>query len=289
MWLMLRTAILCLALVLPALPQGVAARNISTIRMESPSLGQERSVNVLLPTDYETSTRRYPVLYLLHGLGDNHTMWSMRSNVSEYAAHQPIIIVMPDGSKSWYVNSAADSKARFEDFIVKDLVAYVDSHYRTLPHRRSRAVAGLSMGGYGALLLGLKHPDVYSAIGAFSGAIGIAHEPPIVNPGAGAEHLRHRQDVAPLFGPPGSPQRREYDPFAVLDKVVPADMPMLYLACGGQDFLLGDNRAFVDQLSARKIPYEYREVAPRIHSWDFWDDQIRIFLGLLRHQPGFRP
>jgi S-formylglutathione hydrolase FrmB len=66
-------------------------------------------------------------------------------------------------------------------------------------------------------------------------------------------------------------------------------MPMLYLACGGQDFLIGDNRAFVDLLATRKIPYEYREISPRVHSWDFWDDQIGIFLGLLRQQPGFRP
>ena len=289
MWLMLRVAILCLVLTLPALSQGVAARNVTAIRFHSPSLGQERSVSVLLPTGYDASTRRYPVLYLLHGLGDDHTIWALRTNLSAYAARHAILIVMPDASQSWYVNSAVDPQARFEDFIVKDLIDYVDGHYRTLPLRRSRAVAGLSMGGYGALFLGLKYPATFAAIGAFSGAIGIAHEPPIANPGADAERLRRRQAIAPLFGPAGSLQRREHDPFLLLDKVPPADMPMLYLACGGQDFLIGDNRAFVDLLATRKIPYEYREISPRVHSWDFWDDQIRIFLGLLRQQPGFRP
>jgi len=285
---MLRAAVLPFVLSVSALPEGVTARNVAAIRIPSAALGQERSVNILLPVDYETSTRRYPVLYLLHGLGDDHTIWALRTNLTAYAAHHDILVVMPDASRSWYVNSAVDPQARFEDFIVKDLVAYVDAHYRTLPLRRSRAVAGLSMGGYGALLLGLKHHRTFAAIGSFSGAIGIAHEPLIVNPGMDAEHLHRHQEISALFGPLGSAERRERDPFAWLDKVPAAEMPLLYLACGGQDFLIGDNRAFVDLLSSRKIPYEYREISPRVHSWDFWDDQIRIFLDLLRQQPAFQ-
>ncbi|MCL5746372.1 MAG: esterase family protein, partial [Acidobacteria bacterium] len=135
--------------------EGIAGKNVRTVKFQSESLGQERAFNILLPADYDSSTRRYPTLYLLHGLGDDHTAWAYMTNLSGYAVHHNIIIVMPDASKSWYVNSAADPKARFEDMIVKDLIPFVDSHYRTIPLPRSRAVAGLSMGGYGAAFLGL--------------------------------------------------------------------------------------------------------------------------------------
>lgn len=266
------------ALLAPAadVKTGVAAKNITTLRFQSESLGQERAVNVLLPLDYETSTSRYPTLYLLHGLGDDHTAWSFMTNLSGYAARHKTIVVMPDAGRSWYVNNAANPKERFEDFIVKDLVPFIDSHYRTIPLRRARAVAGLSMGGYGASFLGLKHYRLFGAIGAFSGAVGIAHEPP----DAPDLNQRMQQEIQPHFGPANSGARRERDPFALLEKVPAPEIPVLYIACGGQDFLLKQNRDFIQLLSEKKIPYEYREISPRVHSWDFWDEQIRVFLDL---------
>src|SRR2546423_2229183 len=130
------------------------------------------------------------------------------TNVSGYAAHHKIIIVMPDGSKSFYVNSAADPRAKFEDFIVKDLIVYVDSHYRTVPLPRARAVAGLSMGGYGALFLGLKDYKKFSAVGSFSGAVALAHDPP--PPASGTtDAARRTQEMQALFGPAGSTERQD--------------------------------------------------------------------------------
>ena len=164
---------------------------------KSEALGAERWFNILLPTDYETSTNRYPVLYLLHGFGDDHTAWSYMTNLSGYAARHKMIIVMPDAAKSFYVNSASDPKAKFEDFIVKDLIPYVDANYRTIPLRRSRAVAGLSMGGYGAAFLGLKHYKKFAAIGSFSGAIGISRGIP-----EGRQADNTQRDNA-VFGMPG--------------------------------------------------------------------------------------
>lgn len=145
--------------------QGVAAKNITIVKFQSESLGQERSFHILLPLDYESSTRRYPALYLLHGYGQSGGSWSYMTNLSGYAARHKLIIVMPDASNSWYVNGVADPTARFEDYIMKDLIAYVYSHYRTVPLPRSRAVAGLSMGGYGAAFLGLKHYRLFTAMG----------------------------------------------------------------------------------------------------------------------------
>jgi putative tributyrin esterase len=265
--------------------QGVPAKNIQTVKFQSDSVNEQRSFNILLPLDYETSVRRYPVLYLLHGYGDDNTAWSYMTDLSSYAAQHEIIIVMPDGSKSWFVNYANDPKSRFEDYIVKDLVGYVDSHYRSIPLPRSRAIAGLSMGGYGAVFLGLKHYDKFSAIGSFSGAIAIArgdHD----NRNAGKDR-EFQEELQMRFGPKGSPARAERDPFVLFDKVPAARMPYLYIACGGQDELVKENRDFVAMLAAKKIPYEYREVSPRIHAWDFWDDNVRIFLGLLQRRAGF--
>lgn len=260
---------------------GPVGANVSTVRVPSESLGQERAVNILLPADYEKATRRYPVLYLLHGLGDDHSAWALMTNLSGYAAAHAMIIVMPDAGRSFYVNSAADPKARFEDFIIKDLILYVDSHYRTIPLRRARAVAGLSMGGYGAAFLGLKHYRRFAAIGAFSGALGLSR--PDYRPAE--ERLK---ELGPLFGPPRSAARAERDPFLLLEKVPPAEMPDIYLACGGQDFLIEQNREFVKLLGEKKIAYEYREISPRVHSWDFWDDHIDVFLDRLSAREDWR-
>jgi putative tributyrin esterase len=213
---------------------GVPAGNVHTVTFQSAALGQERAYNIVLPSGYEKSPRRYGVLYLLHGLGDNHMMWSLRSNVGAYAERSGVIVVMPDASRSFYVNSAADEKARFEDYIVKDVVDHVDAHYRTLPVRRSRALAGLSMGGYGAMFLGLKHYRRFGAIGAFSGALGASHDGSEGTSDTGRP-LRRRAEIEALFGAPGSATRRERDPFLWVEKVPAAEMPFLYLACGGQD------------------------------------------------------
>jgi S-formylglutathione hydrolase FrmB len=266
--------------------KGVAASNIKTVSFQSEALGELRHFNILLPADYDTSTRRYPTLYLLHGYGDDHTAWSYMTNLSHYAARHRILVVMPDASKSFYVNSASDPKAKFEDYIVKDLIGYVDCHFRSIPLPRARAVAGLSMGGYGAAFLGLKHWQTYAAMGLFSGALGIAHQMPATP--ANADAARRTARMMSPFGPAGSPERAVRDPFALLEKVPPANMPMIYIACGGQDFLLAQNRAFVELLAEKQIPYEYREVSPRIHEWDFWDDQIRIFLDMIARLPGFQ-
>lgn len=254
--------------------RSVAARNIATVTFQSESLGEQRSFNVLLPLDYETSTSRYPVLYLLHGYSDDHTAWSYMTNLSGYAAERRVIVVMPDASRSFYVNSAADPRARFEDFIIKDLISYVDSHYRTIPLKRARAVAGLSMGGYGAVFLGLKHFKLFSAVGALSAVVGIAHE-------TAPQGLAASPAIQALFGPVGSPERQERDPYALLERVPPAEMPLLYIACGGQDILIQQSRDFVQMLAGKKIPYQYREVSPRVHYWDFWDEQIDVFLDIL--------
>ena len=260
------------------------AKNVRELKIKSEALGEDRNAHILLPPDYDSSTRRYPVLYLLHGLGDDHKAWAYMTNLSGYAAAHQLIIVMPDAGRSWYVNSASDPKAKFEDFIAKDLITFADSNFRTIPLPRARAIAGLSMGGYGASFIGLKHYKKFAAIGSFSGAVAFSRS---ATPSGDAAAQQRARAFDAIFGAQGSKEREERDPFLLLEKVPAAEMPMLYIACGGQDFLLQQNRDFVKLLAEKKIPYEYREISPRAHTWDFWDDNIKIFLSLLSHKQGF--
>jgi S-formylglutathione hydrolase FrmB len=227
--------------------------------------------SILLPDSYANSRQRYPVLYLLHGGGQDHTAFATRSWFRALAAKE-MIIVTPSVGESWYVNSVADPKAKYEDFVVKDLIEYIDGHYRTVASRDGRAVAGISMGAWGAMLLGLKHPQVFGAIGALSAPYGISRQDPKMDMTSRTQQR---------FGAPETPERRERDPGSLVATLSLDSAPMLYLACGNQDLFVADNRAFVQRLTARKIPYEYRELSPFGHSWDLWDGQLVIFIDLM--------
>ena len=146
---------------IPPPPADIAPAVVVTV--PSGSLGSGQIATILLPASYAQSSRRYPVLYLLHGGGQDHTAFATRSWFRALASRE-MIVVTPGVGDSWYVNSAADPKAKYEDFVVKDLVEFVDSRYRTVASREGRAVAGVSMGAWGAMLLGLKHPESFGAI-----------------------------------------------------------------------------------------------------------------------------
>jgi S-formylglutathione hydrolase FrmB len=238
------------------------------VQVPSAALNEKRAVTVLLPTDYAQSGRRYPVLYLLHGGGQDHTAFATRPWFAAQAS-RGIIIVTPNAGESWYVNSVVDPEAKFEDFVVKDLVSHIDANYRTIASRQGRAVAGVSMGGWGAMLLGLKHHQAFGAVGALSAPYLISRQSPNMD-------MTVREQQA--FGKPGSPERLERDPVSLLAAVPLESVPTLYLASGNQDIFVIDNRRFVERLTERKIPYEYREVSPRGHSWDLWDDQLVSFI-----------
>ena len=126
---------------------------------------------VFLPRGYETSVKRYPTLYLLHGLYGDFQNWSSKTNLATWAENLELVIAMPDAGDSWYVNSATNESDRFEDYIVRDFVAEVDANFRTIPERRARAIAGLSMGGYAAMNFSLKHTQLFSFVGAISAAL----------------------------------------------------------------------------------------------------------------------
>ena len=147
---------------------------VETVRFQSKLVNTTLPYNVILPTDYDTSrTTRYPVLYLLHGLTGHYSDWVARTNVADYAAEYRMIVVMPEGNDSWYTDSATVTTDKYESYILKELIPDVQQRYRTIEARYGRSIAGLSMGGYGAIKFGLKSPSTFVFAASMSGAFGV--------------------------------------------------------------------------------------------------------------------
>src|SRR6188768_1123594 len=210
----------------------------------SAALGRTMKYRVLLPADYATSGGQYKTLYLLHGLTGDYMDWSTRTDLARIAHGLPLVIVMPDGENAWYTN-AADKGPRFEDYIADDLVKDVESKYRVIRSRYGRAIAGLSMGGYGALKIALKRPTVFAAAGGFSSALGVT------DPAFGDRMPAYRDQLLKIYGPPGSETRAANDILLVADKARPESAPAIYFDCGTSDGLITSNRDLAAVLQKR--------------------------------------
>lgn len=240
----------------------------------SSSLTRDMHYRVLLPATYEAGGR-FPVLYLLHGLYGDYMNWDTRTRLEEYAKGINVIVVMPDADDSWYTNSVTAPADKFEDYIVKDLISEIDEKYRTLRDRHTRAIAGLSMGGYGSIKFGLKHPELFVFAGSLSGAFNTAHDLDTLRP-------EFRAKLLEVFGNEGSPTRAENDVFSLSNAPPRAMLPYFYVACGTSDFFLETNRAFAKQLSSKKLEYEYHETSGG-HDWDYWDRELQPMLQAVVH------
>jgi putative tributyrin esterase len=245
-----------------------------TVRITSPSMGNtEYAFAVLLPTGYDTSSRRYPVLFLLHGGGQTHTAFPSRAWFTREAAAREMIVVLPNGGRSFFANAAGLPDARYEDLIASDLVQYMDTHYRTLATREGRAIAGISMGGFGSALIALRHPDLFGTAGPLSAPLASAR-----TGGDGRSRV--------IFGAPDSDESRARDPLTLVTQLVPDTAPYFYVACGLDDSLLGASREFDRLLSDRHLPHRYVEV-PGGHTWAVWDEQLKAFFDVLAARPGW--
>jgi S-formylglutathione hydrolase FrmB len=237
---------------------------------------------IYLPFDYETSNRYYPVLYLLHGYTDNDMAWIQFGEANMIADEAiagreipPMIIVMPDGGVSWYINNYNDS-VRYEDFFFKEFIPYIESHYRIRTERRYRGIAGLSMGGYGTLVYALKHPDMFAACAAFSA--GIRTEEEFIN----MKSDQWDKKFSIVYGPDLKGKGRitqhlsDNDP---LNIVKTADISKIksvriYLDCGDDDYFFKGNSTFHILLRDLNIPHEYR-VRDGGHHWSYWRSGLK--------------
>jgi len=259
------------AVALLLVTQAAAPHVRRDVRFESAALRREVPYRVLLPADYESSRRRYPVLYLLHGLDGSYANWTERTRVAEYAAGHNLIIVTPEGANSWYLNWHEGDTERWEDYIVRDLIAEIDARYRTVQSRDGRYIAGLSMGGYGAMRLGLTHPHLFAVAASFSGAFHVAR----LETYGWTDGLR--AEFARAFGPAGGAHRASHDLMLSVRNANARLQPLLYFDCGTEDPFLAANREFAQALRGAGFAYVYREY-PGAHNWAYWNERIAEFL-----------
>lgn len=287
------------------------AGRVQVDTLSSASLGTRKQFVVYLPPSYDREpTRRYPVAYYLHGLGGNEWNWVRQGRLdavmdSLVAAGGPeMLVVMPDGDDSWYTTwnalvTAADCQRdtvrrepaasycvpwpHYDEYVARDLVARVDSTYRTRADRRHRGVAGLSMGGYGAMSLALRYPDVYSAAASHSGVVApllinagpfTAQTPPRWTGSVDSLAARWRgywTTIPTAFGRDTIGWWAR-DPGRLAQRLRDRDrrqLPALFLDVGVDDVTREQNRALHFTLDGLRIPHAYAEW-PGVHDWRYW-------------------
>ena len=231
------------------------------------------SCTVVLPEN--AGPGPFPVFYLLHGLSDDHTAWTRRTSLERYVEGLPLIVVMPDGGRGWYTDSSVEPAGAFETFLVQDLIGFIDRTFQTRADRGSRVIAGLSMGGYGAVKLALKFPELFCAAASHSGAL--------VNPDDRGETYRG-SELHRIFG--DSPAGGRNDVYALAERLGAGQRPALRIDCGSEDYLLACNRRFHRHLDGLAIPHEYAEF-PGGHDWTYWGRARAGNHRFLRANPGF--
>lgn len=248
----------------------------TVIHIESKALGKFVPTTVVLPKGYWQSSQRYPVLYLLHGAFGKHTDWFLNSGLAAYVADLPLIVVLPDAQgDSFYQNSPRFGN--YQTYFEQELMPEIDSTFRTIAARDSRAIAGLSMGGYGAWRLALDNPTKFCAAASLSGVVGwgVTPNPALTNFAKTLFPRDPEQNVAAgsvlariekLTGPKGEWRG-----------------PALWFDCGKDDFLIEGNRDMERRLLEKGLPFEFAEFEGA-HTWPYWDEHLRDVLNFtLRH------
>ncbi len=241
-------------------------------------LGLSVSAHVLIPqpaagqigmTGGRRRERR-PTLYLLHGLSDDHTIWMRRTSIERYAAAKSLAVVMPAVGRSFYQDMAAGG--RYWTYLSEELPRLMQEFFPLSMEREENFTAGLSMGGYGALRLGLSYPERYAAAASFSGALDVARACRTAGrPGSRVSAA----EIAAMFGPELRPEGTAADLWHLAEQVAAtASQPKLFLACGTEDGLLDENRSFRDHLQRLDLKHSYAE-SPGAHEWGYWDEQIQ--------------
>lgn len=254
----------------------------------SEALGMCVSCDVILPQKASagqigmasgTRGEKHPVLWLLHGASDNHTIWQRRTSIERYAAPLGLAVVMPNVHLSRYADMAHGGK--YYTYIAKELPEKMRDFFPLSDKREDNFIAGLSMGGEGCLKIGLSNPDKYAAIGCLSA--GLRNETPqlLQNPVRNARNERIYGDRV-LEG-------TEEDSIGNAKRLVEAGgpFPRIFHACGDNDFLLESahaTRDFFMGMPGNPFDYTYVE-APGAHTWEFWDEHIQDFLRFIKLSP----
>jgi len=237
--------------------------SLITVHFRSQGIGRETAINLLVPDE---GTGPFPVLLLLHGLGGAYDSYVRSHNIENLLRGRPILAVMPDGGRSFYANDVRPGGLRYEDHIIQDVLGYVERVFPARRDREGRALVGISMGGYGALLLALRHSDLFCATASLSGSTYFAHEP----------SERHKDDDVGYLA--ASLPREANDLFYLAARHAEAGKPLaIRQSCGTEDFLYATNLAFHRHLEALGIAHEWVE-HPGAHDQATWDVQLPLAL-----------
>lgn len=261
-------------------PQLAVGVRMQDVTFHSKALNRDMVYRVFLPAKIGAG-KRLPVVYLLHGCGSGFRDWSNYSDVAKYAAlgegKAGLILVMPEGGCSYYVNAAEKPEDKYEDYLVNDVITDVEGRFAAATGRENRAIVGVSMGGFAAVKLALTRPELFAFAGAISPAIDVPSRH--FNLRRWSQSARFRS----IFGPDGSESRKNSDPFVLVKIADPAQTPYLYITAGEQEPLLEPNKRFAALLKQRGFAYEFHTKHGG-HDWNEWDSQIPgCFESLLAH------
>lgn len=253
---------------------------MDNLTMKSKILNMERKYAVYLPPDYESSERSYPVLYLLHGYGDNQTGWVQFGEVLYIADEAiksgkatPMVIIMPDAStgKTGYVNDIKN-EWKYEDFFFEEFMPFVEKTYRIKGEKRYRAIAGLSMGGEGTFIYALHHPELFSSACPLSAATGPRNpeEMKSYRLWGAAEDVSGEQREAYF---------KKYSTLSLIENMPDNQRRALrwYIDCGDDDFLFEGNSLVHIAMRKREIPHEFR-IRDGGHTWTYWRTALPVVL-----------
>ncbi|WP_240418673.1 alpha/beta hydrolase [Paenibacillus periandrae] len=254
----------------------------------SGALYARKSCFVYVPAGYEQSEQRYPVIYLLHGMHGSESSWMLKGNAEQTLDQLmnngeliPSIVVMPSdggyGQGTFYMDWY-DGTGNFEQYFIYDLVPEIDRHYRTIDSSVQRVLCGLSMGGFGAVSLALRHPERFGAAASLSGGL------------VSSQHLKDqfaRSDVGRMIGPLHGPYAESYDPQLVANlRMQDGRCPALYMNCGTSDYLYTMNQDFHQHLKTIGYTHTYEQFEGE-HNWTYWKehlpDALRFIQSYLAH------
>ncbi len=237
----------------------------------SKTLDMMMGLSVVLPDFPRKKREKYPVLYLLHGLGDNHQSWLLRTRIERYAFEHDLVVIMPEVQRSYYTDT--QSGLKYFQFVANELPEICSNLFPITSDPEQTFIAGLSMGGYGALKTALTYPDRYKAVASFSGAVDVKRM------FENTEWSMYGKEGYALFGEHIAPENdiRMLTVKASKDR---ANLPHIYLSCGLSDSLYEQNKDLRTQLDFLKIPYLYEEWGGG-HTWDFWEESIKRFINFI--------
>lgn len=250
---------------------------IESLEFKGEILNYPEKYSVYLPEDYDTSQRSYPVVYLLHGSSDDETAWIQFGDAGRILDESikkgdfpPAIVIMPDAKLTWYANDAKKKDA-WRDMFVNEFIPTIEKNYRIRAKKEFRAIAGLSMGGFGALSIALNYPDLFSSCVPMSAALYTNENVINMNDDSYSDRFEEICGIGLHGNDRISNSWNSVNPFYLIEKLPleKANSIRYYFDCGDEDFLLNGNMLMHIKMRELKVQHEFR-VRNGKHEWSYW-------------------